>query len=138
MMLTRATARELGVRNRTDPEESIDGGARYLRNLHGRVSPEAPEPDRTWMTLAAYNLGLGHLHDLQGLTAELGGDPNRWIDLRANLPKLMQPRWYEDLRYGYARGTEARAYVGNIRAYYDLLRWLYPTCLLYTSPSPRD
>ncbi len=127
MMLTRATARELGVRNRTDPEESIDGGARYLRNLHGRVSPEAPEPDRTWMTLAAYNLGLGHLRDLQGLTAELGGDPNRWIDLRANLPKLMQPRWYEDLRYGYARGTEARAYVGNIRAYYDLLRWLYPT-----------
>ncbi len=128
MMLTRQTAKEMGVKRRSDPAQSIDGGARYFVQLHARVAENAPEPDRTWMTLAAYNLGMGHLHDLQRLTAELGGEPNRWVDLRDNLPKLMQPRWYKRplIRYGYARGSEARAYVGNIRAYYDLLRWLFP------------
>nr|MBV6631287.1 membrane-bound lytic murein transglycosylase MltF [Oceanococcus sp. HetDA_MAG_MS8] len=126
MMLTRATAREVGVRQRTDPEQSIDGGARYFLKLHSRVAPGAPEPDRTWMTLASYNLGFGHFLDLQRLTRSLGGNDQSWIDLRAHLPKLMQPRWYQTLRHGYARGTEARAYVGNIRAYFDLLRWLYP------------
>jgi len=128
MMLTRVTAREMNVRRRSDPAQSVDGGARYFLRLHARVAEEAPEPDRTWMTLAAYNLGMGHLNDLRRLTAELGGEPNRWVDLRDNLPKLMQPRWYKSsyMKYGYARGTEARAYVGNIRAYYDLLRWLFP------------
>ncbi len=128
MMLTRVTAREMKVRRRSDPAQSVDGGARYFLQLHARMPEEAPEPDRTWMTLAAYNLGMGHLYDLRRLTAELGGEPNRWVDLRDNLPKLMQPRWYKSplMKYGYARGTEARAYVGNIRAYYDLLRWLFP------------
>lgn len=128
MMLTQRTAREVGVRDRKDPRESIDGGAQYFVNLHARVSPEAPEPDRTWMTLAAYNLGFGHLLDLQRLTAHLGGDPLRWTDLRSHLLKLSQPRWYrhEVVRYGYARGAEARSYVANIRAYYDLLRWRFP------------
>lgn len=126
MMLTRATAREVGVRQRTDPKQSIDGGAQYFLKLHARVAPDAPEPDRTWMTLASYNLGYGHFLDLQQLTRNLGGNDRSWVDLRAHLPKLMQPRWYQSLRHGYARGTEARAYVGNIRAYFDLLRWLYP------------
>ncbi|MEN8719895.1 MAG: transglycosylase SLT domain-containing protein, partial [Oceanococcaceae bacterium] len=128
MMLTRRTAREVGVRDRKDPRESIDGGAQYFVNLHARVSPDAPEPDRTWMTLAAYNLGFGHLLDLQRLTAHLGGDPLRWTELRSHLLKLSQPRWYrhEVVRYGYARGAEARSYVANIRAYYDLLRWRFP------------
>ncbi len=128
MMLTRQTAKEMNVRRRSDPAQSVDGGARYFVQLHARVAEDAPEPDRTWMTLAAYNLGMGHLHDLRRLTAQLGGEPNRWVDLRDNLPKLMLPRWYKHkpVRYGYARGNEARAYVGNIRAYYDLLRWLFP------------
>lgn len=128
MMLTRQTAKEMNVRRRSDPAQSVDGGARYFVQLHARVAEEAPEPDRTWMTLAAYNLGMGHLRDLRRLTAHLGGEPNRWVDLRDNLPKLMLPRWYKSksVKYGYARGSEARAYVGNIRAYYDLLRWLFP------------
>lgn len=126
MMLTRATAGELGVADRTDPWQSIDGGARYLLGLRARISADAQEPDRTWMSLAAYNMGLGHLRDLQQLTAQLGGESTRWIDLRDNLPKLMQPRWYSQLHHGYARGTEARDYVANIRTYYDLLRWMFP------------
>lgn len=126
MMLTRAAAKDMGVKRRTDPAQSIEGGARYFRGLHARVAPDAPEPDRTWMALAAYNLGLGHVRDLQKLTHSLGGEPNRWIDMRDNLAKLSQPRWYKQLKYGYARGGEALAYVANIRAYYDLLRWLFP------------
>jgi membrane-bound lytic murein transglycosylase F len=36
----------------------------------------------------------------------------------------MERRWYEQTRWGYARGHETRAYVRNIRNYYDILVWL--------------
>ncbi len=36
----------------------------------------------------------------------------------------MERRWYEKTRWGFARGHETRAYVRNIRNYYDILVWL--------------
>ena len=33
-------------------------------------------------------------------------------------------KYYKTLKYGYARGDEAAAYVANIRRYYDTLVWL--------------
>ena len=124
MMLTRATARQLGIRNRIDPRASIMGGARYLRQLIDRIPPEVPYPDRVWMALAAYNVGFGHLEDARMLARMRGGDPNRWIDVRDALPLLAQRKWYRKTRHGYARGWEPVRYVENIRAYYDLLVWL--------------
>ena len=62
--------------------------------------------------------------DVRKLTAAQGGDPNRWPDVRSRLPLLMQPKYYRELKYGYARGREAVAYVGNIRTYYDMLVWI--------------
>ncbi len=53
MMLTQATAEELGVEDRTDPEEAIDGGARYLADRHQRLPESIPEPDRTYLALKA-------------------------------------------------------------------------------------
>ena len=63
MMLTLQTAKQLQVRDREDPAQSIEGGARYLRQLLRQLPASIAEPDRTWMALAAYNQGLGHLHD---------------------------------------------------------------------------
>jgi len=124
MMLAPAPARQLGIRNRLDPRNSILGGARYLRMLLDRIPEEVPYPDRVWFALAAYNVGFGHLEDAREITRLRGGDPNRWIDVRESLPLLSQRKWYRRTKHGYARGREPVRYVENIRAYYDLLVWM--------------
>ncbi|MFV2061536.1 MAG: membrane-bound lytic murein transglycosylase MltF [Gammaproteobacteria bacterium] len=123
MMLTRVTAKHLGVQKRTDPVQSIDGGARYIRKLLDKIPTDIKEPDRTWMALASYNVGYGHVRDAQIITRKRGGNPNKWIDVKENLPLLRKRRWYKKTRYGYARGTEPVHYVENIRSYYDILAW---------------
>jgi len=124
MMLTQRTATQLGVTDRLDPEQSIEGGARYFLQLRKRVPARIPEPDRSWMALAAYNMGMGHLHDARKLTQQQGGNPDRWQDVNERLPLLSQEKYYRETRYGYARGYEARQYVENIRSYFDTLVWM--------------
>ncbi len=124
MMLTNRTATQLGVKDRLDPEQSIEGGARYFLQMHKRLPSRIPEPDRTWMALAAYNMGMGHLRDVRKLTQKQGGNPDRWQDVNERLPLLSQEKYYRETRYGYARGYEARQYVDNIRSYYDTLVWM--------------
>lgn len=123
MMLTKATADSLGVDTRTDAEASIAGGARYLRALTDRIPDRVPEPDRTWFALAAYNVGYGHVEDARILTQKHGGDPDKWLDVKNNLPLLSKRKWYKKTRFGYARGYEPVRYVDNIRSYYDILSW---------------
>jgi membrane-bound lytic murein transglycosylase F len=124
MMLTRATARQLKIPDRTDPKASILGGARYFARVKGRVPERIREPDRTLMALAAYNVGFGHLEDARIITETRGKNPDRWLDVRDSLPLLAQRKWYAHLRYGYARGWEPVQYVDNIRSYYETLRWV--------------
>ena len=124
MMLTQATADYLGIDNREDPLASIVGGAQYFARQTERVADTVAEPDRTWMALAAYNVGFNHLKDARMIVESQGGDPDTWIDVRAALPLLAQRKWYSQLPYGYARGWEPVLYVNNIRAYYNILQWL--------------
>jgi hypothetical protein len=51
------TARDLGVTDRTDPEQSINGGARYLRQMLDRYDGDER------LALAAYNAGPGRVTD---------------------------------------------------------------------------
>lgn len=122
MMLTRSTARELGV-NRLDPEESIEGGARYLAQIRDKLPERIREPDRTFMALASYNVGYGHLEDARVLTEKMGGSPDRWQDVRKHLPLLAKRQYYKNTKHGYARGWEPVTYVQNIRHYQALLSW---------------
>jgi len=124
MMLTRDTARDLGIDNRLDPAQSIIGGAQYLLRLRERIPERIPEPDRTWLALAAYNVGLGHLDDARILTVKNKGDADKWVDVKKNLPLLSKKKWFQQTRHGYARGREPVRYVENIRTYYDILVWL--------------
>ncbi|GAB4172077.1 MAG: membrane-bound lytic murein transglycosylase MltF [Wenzhouxiangellaceae bacterium] len=124
MMLTQRTARQLGVTDRRDPVQSVTGGARYLRSLIERLPERIPDPDRLWLALAAYNIGLGHLEDARILTERAGGNPDRWADVREHLPLLTQPRYFSQTRFGYARGYEAVTYVENIRTFYEILVWM--------------
>lgn len=117
MMLTRATAEGLSVKNRLDPEESIQGGALYLQRLIDKMPETIPEDERVWFALASYNMGFGHLQDVRQLTREQQGNPNSWSDVKQRLPLLSQKRYYTSTTYGYARGNEAYLYVENIRRY---------------------
>ena len=69
MMLTADTADHLGVENRLDARQSILGGARYLDMLREQLPDDLPEPDRTWMATAAYNLGMGHMNGARTIAA---------------------------------------------------------------------
>ncbi|MDJ0711043.1 MAG: membrane-bound lytic murein transglycosylase MltF [Woeseiaceae bacterium] len=124
MMLTEATADYLDIEDRTDPESSIFGGAQYFARQTERVADTVGEPDRTWMALAAYNVGFNHIKDARLIVEWQGGDPDTWIDLRKALPLKAQRKWYSKVPYGYARGWEPVLYVQNIRAYYNILIWL--------------
>ncbi|WP_111643084.1 membrane-bound lytic murein transglycosylase MltF [Marinimicrobium alkaliphilum] len=121
MMLTQAAAQDMGVTNRLDPTQSIYGGAKYYRWMYDRLAPEVTGEDRTWMALAAYNVGLGHLEDARTLTLEHGGDPNRWTDVSQYLPLLARRQYYRETRFGYARGWEPVTYVRNIRNFYNII-----------------
>lgn len=123
MMLTRNTAKELGIENRLDPEQSIEGGARYLSDLFNRLPETITGDDRTWMALAAYNVGYGHLMDARKLAVILNKDPNQWNDVAEVLPLLAKRKYYTGTRHGYARGWEPVQYVTNIQQFYTILAW---------------
>ncbi len=121
MMLTRDTAKEMGIKDRLDAAQSLDGGTRYLLQTRERMPSDITEPDRTWLALAAYNVGMGHLEDARVLTERAGKNPDLWEDVRQFLPLLQQKKYYDTVKYGYARGSEPVQYVQNIRHYRSIL-----------------
>jgi len=123
MMLTEETARGLGIADRLDPRASIFGGARHFVQVRNQLPRRIVEPERTWFTLAAYNVGLGHLEDARIITQMHGKNPDLWSDVSEHLPLLTQVKWYTRVKRGYARGWEPVRFVENIRSYADILDW---------------
>jgi membrane-bound lytic murein transglycosylase F len=117
MMLTRATADSLGVNDRLDLQESIQGGALYLQQLMAKVPDSVPVDERIWFSLAAYNMGRNHILDACNPTKMQQGNQDSWLDVKQRLPMLSHKRYHSQLTYGYARGREAFHYVENIRRY---------------------
>jgi membrane-bound lytic murein transglycosylase F len=123
MMLVPDTAASVGVRDVWNARENILGGARYLLEVRNKLPERIREPDRTWLALAAYNMGYGHLEDARVITQMRGGDPDRWIDVRRNLPLLEQEAWYLRAKRGYARGTETVQLVDRVQQFLNVLEW---------------
>ncbi|MDP2785314.1 MAG: membrane-bound lytic murein transglycosylase MltF [Sulfurimicrobium sp.] len=121
MMLTGETADRLGVTDRLDPKQSILAGARYVLYLKDTVPDRIPEPDRTWIALAAYNVGYGHLEDARILAKKRKLNPDSWTDLKATLPLLAKSEYHGEVKHGFARGGETVIFVENVRTYYDIL-----------------
>jgi membrane-bound lytic murein transglycosylase F len=126
MMLTGDTADQMDVSNRLDARESILAGAKYLRLIKEQMPSRIPEPDRTWLALAAYNQGASHLEDARILTRRAGLNPDSWSDIKKWMPQLSRANYYSTLKHGYARGGEAVILVESIRNYYDMLKRLEP------------
>lgn len=121
MMLTNATAKLLGIKNRIDAKQSIIGGTRHIKQMIKFVPAEITGENRLKYALAAYNVGMGHIHDAQKLAKRLGYNKNIWSDLKRVLPLLSKKKYYKTLKYGYARGEEPVKYVESIYAYRDIL-----------------
>ena len=121
MMLTSETADRLGVSDRLDPRQNIIAGARYLRILKDTLPERIAEPDRTWLALASYNVGYGHLEDARILTQRHGFNADSWVDVKKTLPLLTRSDFYITVKRGFARGGEAVILTENIRNYFDIL-----------------
>jgi len=118
MMLTLPTAKSMGVKSRINAKQSIYGGAKYIAKMMERVPADVKGSDeRVKFALAAYNIGMGHVQDAQVLAKRQYKDPTAWLDVRSVLPLLTQKKYYQTLKYGYARGREPVKYVDGISEY---------------------
>ena len=133
-MLTRHTAKLLGVKNRLDPKESIVGGTRHIKQMIKFIGDDVKGENRLKFALAAYNIGLGHIRDAQALAREIGLNDKIWSDLKVVLPLLSQKKYYRGLQYGYARGSEPVKYVEAIYNYRDILENQLPSQAKLTTP----
>jgi membrane-bound lytic murein transglycosylase F len=123
MMLTSNTADALGVDDRSDAHESILAGARYFQEVRDKMPAHIPEPDRTWLAIAAYNVGYGHVEDARRLAQMRGKNPDSWQDVREQLPLLSDDTWLDRLKHGFARGAEPAQFVDRIQRFLKLLEW---------------
>ena len=121
MMLTEATSDQMGVTDRLDPKQSIKAGAKYVNVMRETVPDRIPEPDRTYMALAAYNIGYAHVEDARVLAQRLKLNPDRWADVKKTLVMLNDPTYYLKAKYGYCSGGAPVIYVESIRSYYNIL-----------------
>jgi membrane-bound lytic murein transglycosylase F len=121
MMLTEDTADHLRVSNRLDPKQSIRAGSQYFSDLRDMLPDTVREPDRTWLAIAAYNLGMGHMNGARRIAEGLKKDPDSWYEMKTVLPLLARPEYFERLKSGRARGGEAVITAENARMYYDIL-----------------
>lgn len=113
MQVTLSTARQMGIEDRNDPEQSLKAGAGYLRKLWDRQSEEMDNANRLCLTLAAYNQGPGSLRRARALARKKGWNPNSWAELKKAYPLVRGNR-----------GREAVVYVDRVRLFYYTFRGL--------------
>ncbi len=121
MMLMPETAAKMRVTDPLDPQQNILGGAHYLALMKRKIPKRITDPDRTWLALAAYNIGLGHLENARVITDMRGQNPDRWSHVRENLPRLSDPNWHTRFALGYARGEETAQLVERVFQFATLL-----------------
>lgn len=100
-----------------DPVINIHEGARIFRE-HLDHYAYLDSTNQIAMALAAYNVGMGHMADARRLVIDHNKNPNEWENVAEALIKLMQRRYYQDARYGFARGIEPVQYVKEIKNRY--------------------
>jgi membrane-bound lytic murein transglycosylase F len=130
MMLMPLTVTKMGVKNVFSADENIMAGARYLAYMRERIPKRIRDPDRTLLAMAAYNVGIGHLEDARIVTQMRKKNPDRWADVRANLPRLSDPVWHKRVKRGYANGREAAQFVERVSQFAAILETTVPDAVV--------
>ena len=125
------TAKELGVEDPLDAEQSIAGAARYLHTLY-HAFPESPDEDRHRLVLASYNGGLGRVRDAQALIRHgKTSDPMLWAPVSIALRQLTKAHsdihrevWEsgEPPHGHFAGSNETLYFVERVMHYYQRIR----------------
>lgn len=115
MQLMPATARDpaVGIPDIEDLENNIHAGVKYLHHLREQYLAEVEfaEPDRSFLSFAAYNAGPGNLSKARRRAEKLGLDPTLWFD---NV----------EIAMAQAVSREPVIYVRNILKYYTAYKLL--------------
>lgn len=122
MQLMPATAKELGVKDRHNPEQNIKGGTEYLKQMWDDFESIQDSVQRTKFTMASYNCGFYHVKDAQNLAKKRGLNPNIWDNnVDEMILALSIQANYNDpvVNYGYVRGIEPHNYVTQIFERYE-------------------
>jgi len=98
MQVTQITAKEMGIKNRRDPHQSIRAGIKYLSLIYKRFDYIKDNSQRLLFALASYNVGYGHVKDAMSLAKENGYDPTTWKGLKATLPLLAKAKYYNQTK----------------------------------------
>jgi len=126
MMLTEQTSNMMNVTDRLDPKQSVMAGAKFFLWMKDRIPTRIPEPDRTFMTLAAYNNGVGHLEDARIIAQRLGLNPDSWADVKRGYQLLNDPNHYVNAKHGYCSCGAPVIYTELVRSYYQIMQKYFP------------
>jgi len=120
MQLMPRTARSLGFTNVYEPADGIQAGIMYMDWLGNRFNRELPVAERLWFSLAAYNAGIGHVHDARRLADRIGLNPDRWFENTESAMLLLSNKKYSSkARYGFVNGKEPVDYVREIKQRFE-------------------
>lgn len=117
MQLMPETAKRFGVKDRTDPEESLEAATKIIKILWDRFEDVPDSTERIKFTMASYNCGYGHVVDARALAKSEGLNPNIWDNnVDDTILKLSYPESYNKdiIKNGYVRGVEPYTYVKQI------------------------
>jgi len=118
MQLMPATAESLGFDNPRNPEAGIHAGVKYLNRLRNRFERHIPMSERTWLALAAYNIGYDRVRRARARALDAGLNPDKWFGhVEVAMREMSQP----GPAYG-CRCGQAVAYVRSIRSLYYAYR----------------
>lgn len=111
-----------------NPRENIAAGIYHMKKQFNYF-PGADYANRTKLSLASYNCGVGRVFDAQDMAKYFRKSPNNWKNVKNYIGKLKSENWEIHLqvwpqgkpRYGYFYGDEeTKTYVDNIWAMYQL------------------
>lgn len=119
MQLTQSTAESLGVKDRTDADESIHAAARYIKTLEKRIPIKARRSDRIWMAVAAYNLGIGRIMQAYRSVREYEDSDISWAAMANQL--TTRSKYFQNDQY--STGERAVEYVERIKEFQKILRY---------------
>lgn len=122
MQLMPETAARFDVYDLSDPEQNVRAGFDYLMWLDRRLTSNVTDPqERVKFTIAAYNVGLGHIMDAIRLAQKFGRKAQVWdSNVETALLLKANPAYYSDpvVKHGFCRGTETISYVKNVMERY--------------------